>query len=79
MFISFLFSSTYNRLDSLIREEKQLRSTQDTLFKEKHTASARLATLEQQLIELGQELEQEHLKNANERYLKHFVQQTIEE
>ncbi|CAF3356602.1 unnamed protein product [Rotaria socialis] len=67
------------KLDSLIREEKQLRSTQDTLFKEKHTASARLATLEQQLIELGQELEQEHLKNANERYLKHFVQQTIEE
>ncbi|CAF1210103.1 unnamed protein product [Rotaria sordida] len=67
------------KLDSLIREEKQLRSTQDTLFKEKHTASARLATLEQQLIELEQELEQEHLKNAHERYLKHFIQQTIEE
>ncbi|CAF1268892.1 unnamed protein product [Rotaria sordida] len=67
------------KLDSLIREEKQLRSTQETLFKEKHTASARLATLEQQLIELEQELEQEHLKNAHERYLKHFIQQTIEE
>ncbi|CAF4749577.1 unnamed protein product, partial [Rotaria sp. Silwood2] len=67
------------KLDSLIREEKQLRSTQETLFKEKHTASARLATLEQQLIELGQELEQEHLKNAHERYLKHFIQQTVEE
>jgi len=47
-----------NRLDSLIREEKQLRSTQEILLKEKHTASARLATLDQQLIELEQELEQ---------------------
>ncbi|CAF3607338.1 unnamed protein product [Rotaria sp. Silwood1] len=67
------------KLDSLIREEKQLRSTQETLLKEKHTVSARLATLEQQLIELKQELEQEHLKNAHERYLKHFIQQTTEE
>ncbi|UJR09375.1 hypothetical protein I4U23_013619 [Adineta vaga] len=67
------------KLDSLIREEKQLRSSQETLLKEKHTASARLATLDQQLTELEQELEQEHLKNAHERYLKHFVQQTVEE
>ncbi|CAF1326608.1 unnamed protein product [Adineta steineri] len=67
------------KLDSLTREEKQLRSTQELLFKEKHTASARLATLDQQLIELEQELEQEHLKNAHERYLQHFVQQTVEE
>ncbi|CAF1389629.1 unnamed protein product, partial [Rotaria magnacalcarata] len=67
------------KLDSLIREEKQLRSTQEILLKEKHTASARLATLDQQLIELGQELEQKHLKNAHERYLKHFVRQTVEE
>ncbi|CAF5083943.1 unnamed protein product, partial [Rotaria sp. Silwood1] len=66
-------------LNSLIREEKQLRLTQEILFKEKHTASARLTTLEQQLIELEQELEQEHLKNAHERYLKHFIQQTIKE
>ncbi|CAF1273383.1 unnamed protein product [Rotaria sp. Silwood1] len=51
-------------LSSLIREEKQLRLTQEILFKE---------------IELEQELEQEHLKNAHERYLKHFIQQTIEE
>lgn len=48
-------------------------------MKEKHTVSARLATLDQQLIELEQELEQEHLKNAHDRYLKHFIQQTVEE
>jgi DNA repair protein RAD50 len=71
------FSS--DRLRSLIHEEKQLRSTQETLFKEKHSTSARLATLDQQLIELEQELEQEHLKNAHERYLQHFIQQTVEE
>lgn len=48
-------------------------------MKEKHTASARLATFEQQLLELQQELDQEHLKNAQERYLKHFIQQSVEE
>ena len=68
-----------DRLESLVREEKQLRSNQETLMKEKHSESARLATLEQQLTELAQELDQEHLKNAHQRYLKHFIQQTVEE
>ena len=67
------------KLDSLIREEKQLRTSQDALMKEKHTASARLASFEQQLTELKQELDQDHLKNAQQRYLKHFIQQTVEE
>ena len=67
------------KLDSLSHEEKQLRLTQETFLKEKHTASARLATLDQQLTELKQELDQEHLKNAHDRYLKHFIQQTVEE
>ncbi len=49
------------------------------MIKEKHKATLRLAKLEQQLTELEQELDQEHLKNAHERYIKHFIQQTIEE
>ena len=68
-----------SRLNTLAQEEKQLRSSQDHFLNEKHTLSARLATYDQQLIELQQELEQEHLKNAYDRYLKHFVQQTTEE
>jgi len=67
------------KLDSLIREEKQLRTSQDALIKEKHTAAARLASFDQQLNELKQELDQDHLKNAQQRYLKHFIQQTVEE
>lgn len=67
------------KLNSLAQEEKQLRITQENLLKDKHTASARLATFDQQLLELQQELDQEHLKNAHDRYLQHFIQQTVEE
>ncbi|CAF1096278.1 unnamed protein product, partial [Didymodactylos carnosus] len=65
------------KLDTLTREEKKLRQEQEQLIKEKLTAIGRLQTFEQQIKELQDELDQEQFKNANEKYLKHFMEQKV--